>query len=78
VREVVPRTCALAEGSEPHLHSLWHPFASHLVMRGVQLLAVKELLGRTTLAQVLIYFHLGPNITRDAIRLLDGDNVATG
>jgi hypothetical protein len=47
-------------------------------MRGVQLLAVKELLGRTTLAQVLIYFHLGPNITRDAIRLLDGDNVATG
>ncbi len=49
-------------------------------MRGAQLLAVKELLGHQSMSQVLQYANLGPkNITRDAIRPLDGDDkVETG
>ncbi len=77
---VVPRTCAAASCQSLTLHALRHTFASHLVMRGAQLLAVKELLGHQSMSQVLQYANLGPkNITRDAIRPLDGDDkVETG
>lgn len=52
-------------------HGLRHTFASHLVMRGVQLVAVQELLGHATIAVTQPYAHLAPRVTREAVKLLD-------
>ncbi len=48
-----------------------HTFASHLVMRGVSLMAVKELLGHESIEMTLRYSHLTPDVKREAVRLLD-------
>ncbi len=41
-------------------------------MRGVSLMAVKELLGHESIEMTLRYSHLSPDVKRDAVRLLDG------
>ena len=72
VKSVVPRACRAAGlGKRLTTHGLRHTFASHLVMRGTALLVVKELLGHADLSMVLRYAHLAPNITREAIQVLD-------
>ncbi len=40
-------------------------------MRGVALIAVQELLGHSTIQMTTRYAHLAPEVTRDAVRLLD-------
>ena len=52
-------------------HTLRHTFASHLAMRGVPLVTIKELMGHATITMTLRYAHLAPEVTRDAVRLLD-------
>jgi hypothetical protein len=74
VKDVVPRACRRAGlAKRVTTHGLRHSFASHLVMRGVSLIAVKELLGHRHISTTMRYAHLGPSATRDAVRLLDGD-----
>jgi site-specific recombinase XerD len=40
-------------------------------MRGVSLMAVKELLGHESIEMMLRYSHLSPGVKRDAVKLLD-------
>ena len=47
-------------------------------MRGAPLKAIQELLGHATITMTMRYAHLAPEVTRDAVRLLDsrGTSVA--
>ena len=47
-------------------------------MRGVPLKAVQELLGHSTIQMTMRYAHLAPQVTRDAVNLLDRPAGATG
>jgi integrase len=47
-------------------------------MRGVRFKAVQELLGHSTIQMTMRYAHLAPQVTRDAVNLLDRPAGATG
>ncbi len=53
------------------LHSLRHTFASHLVMKGVDLPTVKELMGHANIQTTMIYSHLAPDHLADAVDKLE-------
>jgi integrase len=53
-------------------HVLRHTFCSHLAMKGASPQAIQKLAGHATLAMTERYMHLSPNVTADAVRLLDG------
>lgn len=52
-------------------HTLRHTFASHLVMRGVPLPAIKELMGHSTITTTMRYAHVAPSTLRAAIEMLN-------
>ncbi|MGH9886789.1 MAG: tyrosine-type recombinase/integrase, partial [bacterium] len=52
-------------------HVMRHSFASHLVMRGVPLAVVQKLMGHSSIVVTQRYAHLVPQMTRDAVLLLD-------
>ena len=71
VRYGLERSCRISKSRYIGWHVLRHTFASHLVMRGVSLSAVQKLLGHTTITMTMRYAHLSPDVTRDAVRLID-------
>lgn len=40
-------------------------------MRGAPLKAIQELLGHSTIQMTMRYAHLSPDVSREAVRLLD-------
>jgi integrase len=71
LRHPLWRACRKAGLRPVQWHAMRHTFASHLVMRGVPLKAVQELLGHSTIQMTMRYAHLAPEVTRDAVNLLD-------
>ena len=53
-----------------HLHDFRHDFASRLVMGGVNIYAVKELLGHSTVQMTERYSHLAPDHLVGAVEVL--------
>ncbi|MCY1277692.1 Tyrosine recombinase XerC [compost metagenome] len=50
-------------------HVLRHTFASHFMMNGGNILALKEVLGHASLNMTMRYAHLSPEYLQDAVRL---------
>jgi integrase len=65
------KACANAQLRKIGWHTLRHTFASHLVMRGVPLTAVKELMGHASITTTMRYAHLAQSTLRTAIDLLN-------
>ena len=62
---------ALKKGKiEGNIHKFRHTFASHLVIAGESLYAVKELLGHKDIKHTMIYAHLSPNKMQSVVTKL--------
>jgi site-specific recombinase XerD len=53
------------------IHSLRHTYASHLVMKGVDLPTVQKLMGHSDIQTTMIYSHLAPDHLADAVEKLE-------
>lgn len=53
------------------VHSLRHTFASHLVMKGVDLPTVMKLMGHSDIQTTMIYAHLAPDHLAGAVNKLE-------
>ena len=53
------------------IHTMRHPFASHLIMKGVRIRTVQELLGHSSISVTEMYAHLSVGFKKKEIDLLD-------
>lgn len=66
------RACEGARLRRIGWHVLRHTFCSHLAMKGAHPTAIQQLAGHAKLEMTQRYMHLSPNVTADAVKLLDG------
>ncbi|MCK9460320.1 MAG: tyrosine-type recombinase/integrase [Proteobacteria bacterium] len=71
----IRHACELANLHEVGWHVLRHTCASHMAMRGIPLIAIKEQLGHSTIQQTMRYAHLAPGSVSESVSMLDGDDV---
>lgn len=67
--EVACKRAGLPESR--NLHKLRHTFCSHLAMRGVPVIAIKEWAGHADLKTTMRYMHLSPQATDHMIEVLE-------
>ena len=70
LREDLIRLCKRLNIEKANLHTFRHTFASHLVMKGVDLPTVQKLLGHRDISTTMIYAHLAPNHLAGAVKKL--------
>lgn len=77
---VYAKLAALSEASgvkaKGQLHVLRHTFCSHLAMRGVSVLAIKELAGHSRTDVTQRYMHLQDDVKRKAVEVLENPSPA--
>lgn len=71
-RTAFANACKRARIVNLRVHDLRHTFASHLVMRGVDMLTVSELLGHSSVEMTKRYSHLCPKHMGRSVKVLDG------
>lgn len=76
IRRTVTSACQRAGLRPLNWHALRHSFASHLVMRGVSLVAVQQLLGHHSVTETMRYAHLSEGHLHEAIGRLVPSNAA--
>jgi integrase len=64
----VTKKCGLSDVTK--IHSLRHTFASHLVMKGVDLPTIKKLMGHSDIETTMIYSHLADEHVDKAVEKL--------
>ena len=68
LREKLIQIAKKAEiGNLTKVHTLRHTFASHLVMKGVDLPTVQKLMGHSDIQSTKIYAHLAPDHLANAV-----------
>lgn len=71
LRERLVKVC-MNIGIEPaNIHTFRHTFASHLIMKGVDLPTVQKLMGHSDIKTTMIYAHLAPEHLKSAIEKLE-------
>lgn len=70
-REAFETALVKAEINDAAMYTLWHTFASHLVMSGVDLVTVLKFLGHATIPMTMRYSHLSPEHQAKAVGVLD-------
>lgn len=70
-RTAFATACRNAKIEDFHFHDCRHSFASKLIMRGVDLVTVKELLGHKNITMTLRYSHLSHEHKQRAVAVLD-------
>lgn len=70
-RNAYVRACERAGLHDFHFHDLRHTAASFMAMGGVDLMAIKQILGHKTIQMTLRYSHLAPGHLRKAVAAID-------
>lgn len=68
VARILQKTFALAVGGHVTPHRLRHTFATHMLDRGADLLALRELLGHQSVATTQVYTHTTPHRLQEVYR----------
>ena len=68
---LITLTKKLGFGEVTQIHALRHTFASHLVMKGVDLSTIKQLLGHSDIETTMIYSHLTEDHVNNAVEKLN-------
>jgi len=68
-----PLETALKKGGLPKIkfHDLRHTFASNFVMKGGNILSLKEILGHADISTTMMYAHLASSYLEEEINRLD-------
>ena len=67
MRKAYEYVCKKAGIRKLRFHDIRHTFASHLVAKGIHLKVIQELLGHEDLKTTMIYAHLAPEMSKDAV-----------